>query len=122
MANEISITTGLQVSNGTSRRPSNQASKNFNQSAVGIAEMTVDVTTSDQSITLPLSTPGWCQLRNDGSNPIEWGPDNGSGAIAVAGEIAAGATHQFEFKSSASTVRVKTTTGTSELSLVLVRR
>lgn len=122
MANEISITTGLQVANGTSRRPSNQSSRNFDQATVGIAEITIDVTTSDQSVNLPLSSPGWCQLRNDGSNPIQWGPDNGSGAIAVAGEITPGATHQFEFRSAATAVRLRTTTGTSRLSLVLVRR
>jgi hypothetical protein len=121
MANEISVTTGIQVANGSSRRPSNQLSKNFDQSAVGIAESTIDVTTSDQSVTLPLSTPGWIQLRNDGSNPIQWGPNNG-GAILVMGEISPGATHQIEVPSTASTIRVKTTTGTSSLSLVVIRR
>jgi hypothetical protein len=121
MANEISVTTGIQVANSSSRRPSNQLSKNFDQAAVGIAEITVAVTTSDQSVTLPLSTPGWMQLRNDGSNPIQWGPDNG-GAILVVGEISAGATHQIEVPSGATTIRIKTTTGTSVLSMVLVRR
>lgn len=121
MSNEISITTGVQVSNGSSRRPSNQLTKNFDQAAVGVAELTIDVTTSDQSVSLPLTTPGWIQLRNDGAQAIQWGPNN-AGAILVVGEISPGATHQFEVPSTASTIRVKTASGTSTLSLVCIRR
>jgi hypothetical protein len=121
MANEISVTTGVQVSNSTSRRPSNQGTKNYTQAAIGIGESTVAVTTTDTAVTLPLSSPGWIQLRNDGDNPISWGPDNGSGAIAIAGEISAGATHQLQLPSSATSLRVQTTTGTSTLSILVIR-
>ncbi len=74
MANEISITTGLQVVNGTSRRPSNQLTRTFDQAAIGIAEATFALTTTDTAFNLPISSPGHAQLRNDGSTTIEWGP------------------------------------------------
>lgn len=122
MANEISVTTGIMVVNGNSRRPSNQIAKTFDQSAVGIAESTHAITTTDTALTLPISSPGHAQLRNDGANTIEWGPDNGSSAIAVAGEISPGATTQIEFKSAATQVRARTTSGTSTLSIVIARR
>lgn len=122
MANEISVTTGLQVTNGSSRRPSNQQSKTFDQAAVGIAESTFALTTSDTSFNLPLSSPGHIQLRNDGANTIEWGPDNGSGAIAVAGEISPGATSQIELPAAVTAIRARSKSGTSILSVVIARR
>lgn len=122
MANEISVTTGLQVTNGSSRRPSNQLTKTFDQAAVGIAEATFALTTSDTSFNLPITSPGHTQLRNDGTNTIEWGPDNGSGAIAVAGEISPGATTQIELKSGATAIRARTTSGTGLLSVVIARK
>lgn len=121
MANEISVTTGLQIQNGTSKRPSNQETKLFDQATAGIGERTYAVTTTDTAIDLPQATPGWTQLRNDGSNPIQWGPDNGSGAIAVAGQVSAGATHQVQLPSSATQLRVRTTTGSSTLSIISAR-
>lgn len=121
MANEISITTGMQVQNGTSKRPNNQETKQYDQAAVGIGEATYAVTTTDTLITLPLTTPGWTQLRNDGTNPIQWGPDNGSGAIAIAGQISAGAIHQVQLPSSVTQLRVKTTASTSTLAIISAR-
>jgi hypothetical protein len=122
VANEISVTTGLQVSNGSSRRPSNQLTKNFDQVAVGIAEATFALTTSDTAFTLPITSPGHAQLRNDGSTVIEWGPDNGSGAIAVAGEISPGATTQTEMKAAWTSIRARTISGTGLLSVVIARK
>ncbi len=122
MANEISITTGLQVVNGTSRRPSNQLTKTFDQAAIGIAEATFALTTTDTAFNLPISSPGHAQLRNDGLTTIEWGPDNGSGAIAVAGEISPGATTQIEMKSAWTSIRARTTSGAGTLSIVIARR
>lgn len=121
MANEISVTSGIQVTNGTSKRPSNQESKLFDQATAGIGESTVSVSITDTLVTLPITTPGWCQLRNDGSNPIQWGPDNGAGAIAIAGQISAGATHQIQLPSTVTGIRVKTTTGTSTLAIIIAR-
>lgn len=121
MAREIGITVGFSVSNGSSKRPSNVASYTADQSAVGIGEKTADLTTSDTSVSLPISSPGWIQLRNDGTNPIQWGPDNGSGAIAVVGYLLPGAVHQFQVPSSATAIRAQTTTGTSKLSIVALR-
>ncbi len=122
MANEISVSTGLQVSNGTSVRPSNQQTRLYDQTTAGIGETTASITTSDTAVNLPISTPGWVQLRNDGANPIQYGPDNGSGAIATLGEISAGATHQLQLLSSLTSLRFRTTTGTSTLSIVAIRK
>lgn len=122
MANEISMTTGLQVSNGTSKRPSNQQSVTFDQAAVGIAEATFSLTTTDTSFNLPISSPGHTQLRNDGATVIQWGPDNGSGAIAVAGEISPGATSQIQLPAAATAIRARTASGTGLLSVVIARR
>ncbi len=121
MAKEIGITVGFQVANGSSKRPSNVASYTADQSAIGIGENTADMTTTDTSVSLPISSPGWVQLRNDGSNPIEWGPDNGSGSIAVAGYLLPGAPHQVQLPSSVSAIRARSTTGTSKLSIVALR-
>jgi len=122
MAREISVTSGLQVSNGTSSRPNNQRTISVDQAAVGVGESTVAVTSTDTSVTLPLTTPGWCQLRNIGSTVVKWGPDNGSGAIAVAGEISPGCDAQFELPAGATTIRVKTASGTSTLAVLVLRK
>lgn len=122
MANEISISTGLQVSNGASVRPSNAQTKSQDQAAIGISETTIAVTTSDLEITLALTTPGWVQLLNVGSNIIQWGPDN-SGAILPLGELDVnGPPAQFKLISTVTKLRVRTTAGTSTLSLLLIKR
>lgn len=94
MANEITVTARLKVSNGSLdfQYPSSSNQFRFDQAAVGGATpgyLTIGTTEESEAFS-ELSTEGWCFMQNlDGTNYVEWGFSTGVyGGRLEAGEVA----------------------------------
>lgn len=121
MANEVSVMTGLSCRNGSDILPSTQVLTTVTQAAAGSARALYAITTTDTAFTLPLTSPGMCELKNTGSVTIEWGFDNGSSLIAAGMQLSAGRTAVVEMKSATTTIRAKTGSSTSTLQVTVLK-
>lgn len=92
MANEISITSGIRVLNGSMNFPSNSKTVSFTQTAIGgPTPGQITVGTSEESTAFPeLTTEGWLWMQNlDPTNYVQWGFSTGVyGGRMEAGETA----------------------------------
>lgn len=95
MANEISVSGSLSVTNGKFKYQSPQSgSLKFDQTTAGGGNPgTVNIGTSDEVISLgDISTPGWCWMKNlDDTNYVDIGPTS-AGAIVPMIRMEAGET------------------------------
>jgi len=76
MANEITLTTRLQVVNGSNRYDSENLIKTLDQAAIGgPTPGYVTIGTTEETITFgELSTLGWLRMLNlDPTNYVQWG-------------------------------------------------
>lgn len=98
MANEIQSTCSLRVTNGSLKSNLTPGTINITQAvAKGPTPGTVNVGTSAEVISFAeLTTLGVIQITNlDGTNYIEFGPDDGASDIQPAIRIEAGECWQF---------------------------
>lgn len=79
MANEISVTTGLKVANGDLKVTVSTETKKFTQTtARGGGPGTVDIGTSEETISFGDIAPGFVQMKNlDATNYVDWGLTTG---------------------------------------------
>ncbi len=89
MANEISVTPNLRLANGNLTDTFQPGALSFNQNVPGLFKDLIALTAgSDTNLSTligatMLTTYGWAYFWNtDGTNYVQLGPDNGSGAIA----------------------------------------
>lgn len=83
MADEITVSASLRVSNGNFSFRKDTGFSQFDQAAAGGGNPgTVNIGTSDEAISLgDITTPGWAFIQNlDGTNYVDIGPDS-TGAI-----------------------------------------
>lgn len=125
MANEIKATAQLQCTNGNFTLPK------YGSSNVGITQAnpggvlhTLSASTSDAALTLTeISTFGWALLINIDTNPanyVDFGPDNGSGAIAKAIRLVPGEPAQLVRLVPGTTYRHKAAAGTPKWNLIIL--
>jgi hypothetical protein len=92
MANEITITAGIQVINGSLRDALTPGNKSVNQTALGgPTPGYVTIGTTEEEVAFgELSTKGWVMLQNlDATNYVQWGFSTGVyGGRMRAGESA----------------------------------
>ena len=92
MANEIRISTSVNVENGNMTYSQNYGTKTYDQSAVGgPSPGMIDVGITEESTAFPeLTVPGWVTIQNlDETNFVEWGFSTGVyGGKLLAGELA----------------------------------
>ena len=79
MADEIRVTTGIQVSNGSLLVPAISSTKNYNQAnPIAPAPGGVNVGTGEETISFGDITPGWTYITNlDTANYVEFGFSTG---------------------------------------------
>lgn len=92
MADEITLTFGLAVSNGAFRDSVPIMTSRYTQSDLGAYSAIVSVATSESDMAVgAVTTPGWLFLLNlDAAHFVTWGP-KASGAMVACGKLAAGA-------------------------------
>ncbi len=75
MANEITLTQRLQLSNGALLDDNNPGRIQITQTTQTIYKAVVSIGTTEESVTFAeLTTPGICYLKNlDGTNYVQWG-------------------------------------------------
>lgn len=74
MANEITITSSIRVANGQLNLTTPSASKQFNQTTARAGTFTVDVGTSEETLSFGDIVPGFVELTNlDTTNFVEVG-------------------------------------------------
>lgn len=75
MANEITLTQRLQLSNGALLDDNNPGRIQITQTTQTIYKAVVSVGTTEESVTFAeLTTPGICYIKNlDGTNYVQWG-------------------------------------------------
>lgn len=85
MANEITITTGLQIQNANLIVPTPASTKRFNQTtARGGGPGTVDIGTTEETIDFGDIVPGWVEFRNlDATNFVDLGFATGAYGIRL---------------------------------------
>jgi hypothetical protein len=92
MANEITVTSGIRVTNGNSSFAQAAKTKSFDQAAIGgPTPGAISVGTSEESTAFPeLTTEGWLYMQNnDATNYVQWGFSTGVyGGRLKAGESA----------------------------------
>jgi hypothetical protein len=93
MANEITINDLLTLANGAYKdNGPNLGSYQITQNGTGIWKRKITLTggsdTSISALVAGISTTGLCYIINlDGTNYVQWGGDNGSGALSVVGKL-----------------------------------
>lgn len=123
MANEISTTFKLAVTNGglkgeidiNATNPGQ--AKSSDQTAAGLLNLIVTTSTSEAAVTFSgLTTPGEIALKNlDATNIIQYGPED-SGAMVLLGQVKPGRTNHITLGSSV-TLRVKAAAGNPKLQI-----
>lgn len=115
MANEITITTGISLTNGLLVINSTNTSVNFDQTtARGGNPGVVNIGTTEETISFGDVSPGWCEFKNlDTSNYVQIGfstgvygfrlPANGGAAIM---RLETGATVYAKADTAACNVRI----------------
>ena len=93
MANEITVSAGISIANGSNYAFSQPPrTKSFDQAAIGgPSPGAISVGTTEESTTFPeLTTEGWVYLQNnDATNYVQWGFSTGVyGGRLKAGEFA----------------------------------
>lgn len=104
MADEITITSNLQCTNGGFSFATREGSVRVDQAvAGGGGPGTVTITTSDAAVSLgSFTAKGYCFIKNlDATNYVEFGPESG-GAIVKLIRLNAGESCLFRFVSSAT--------------------
>ena len=104
MADEITITSNLQCTNGGFSFATREGSVRVDQAvAGGGGPGTVTITTSDAAVSLgSFTAKGYCFIKNlDSTNYVEFGPESG-GAIVKMFRLNAGESCLFRFVSSAT--------------------
>lgn len=79
MANEIKVTTGVQVNSGALSLGSTNATNSYDQAApIAPAPGGVNVGTAEETIDFGDVVPGWCEITNlDDANFVEFGFSTG---------------------------------------------
>ncbi len=117
MANEITVTTELRVSNGFLSYSGEQVTTNFSQTTGRAGSFTVDVGTSEETISLGDIAPGFMRLTNlDATNFVEVGFSTGVYGIRLSRNKGVAL---FERKA-ATTIYVKADTGACKIQVEAV--
>jgi hypothetical protein len=110
MANELTLTAGIGVSNAGYVQKT-YYSYSADQSTLGAAQGIHNVTTSAAAVSYgDVSTPGMVQLQNLGTADVNYGPDSGGTMISL-GTLAPGDVAQFRL-ASAVTLKMQAASGT----------
>ena len=91
MANEITLTVGLQLVNSNLRAQFPQVSSQYTQTTAGMSDQVLTIGTSEEDVAMvDITTPGVCVLHNlDSTNFVKWGPKS-AGNMVEMGRLKAG--------------------------------
>lgn len=115
MANEITLTVGLQLVNSNLRAQFPQVSSQYTQTTAGMSDQVLSIGTSEEDVAMvDITTPGVCVLHNlDSTNFVKWGPKSG-GAMIEMGRLKAGDKQVIRFGASV-TLRMIADTATCKV-------
>lgn len=101
MANEITLTLGLQLINSNLRATYPQIASQYTQTTAGMSDQVITVGTSEEDISFTdITTPGVCVLHNlDSTNFVKYGPKSG-GSMVEMGRLKPGDKQVIRFGSS----------------------
>lgn len=121
MANEITVTGSLAVSNGQYVDSIPTFRVQDDQSSLGGHGSVVEVGTSEESMPVgDVSSEGWLSIKNlDATNYVEYGPDS-TGMVAF-GRLEPGHTHLVKLKSGV-TVKWQANTAAVKVKMLLLER
>lgn len=110
MANEITLSLGLQLVNGNLRAQFPQVSSQYTQTTSGLSDQVLSIGTSEENVSFTdVTTPGLVVLHNlDSTNYVEYGMSDG-GTMKTLGKLAAGDKHLIRLAAS-TTLRMKANT------------
>ena len=117
MANEITVTARVRVSNGNYTFDKNLSKTDDQTTAAGGNPGVVTIGTSEEDISFgDLTDPGVCILQNlDDTNWVEYGKKDGSGNMQAIGVLRAeGLPHLIELRNGA-TLRMKADTASCKV-------
>lgn len=102
MANEIKITSAIEVENGNLKFPRHGGGQplSFDQATLGGPYPgTIEIGTAEEVVSLSeLTTLGWAKFINlDNTNYVTWGPESG-GAMVPIGRMEPGEPAQFRIE------------------------
>ena len=94
MANEITLTVGLQVVNGNNRVSFPQVARQYTQTNTGHSDQVLSIGTSEENVSFgDIVTPGLYILHNlDSTNYVEYGKSDG-GTMKEINQLKAGDVH-----------------------------
>lgn len=120
MANEITVTTSLSVTNGNFSYLFNPGSIQVTQNTQGAHGGVITVGTSEENLSVgDVVTPGYLVLRNlDSANYVTYGPTTG-GSMYAFGKIKAGETAILRL-STGTTLRWVADTATVKIQCMLL--
>lgn len=105
MANEFTVTTDIELTNGELVHPSNNRRKQFDQTTGRKYDAVHDISTSEETITFVDVTPGWIRLTNlDATNYVTWGNVTGN----LDQKIQPAASHLFEMSGGTLIIQANT--------------
>lgn len=121
MANEITITGSLKVSNGGYVDTTPSLRIQDDQSTLGGHSAVVSVGTSEETVpTGDVTSEGWLAITNlDATNYVEYGPDS-TGMVAL-GRLEPGHTHILKLKAGV-TVKWQANTAAVKVKMLLLDR
>lgn len=120
MANEITVSSRLKVSNGNLAIDMNPGSLQFDQTARRAFAAVQDIGTSAEAVvTGDISTLGWAWFRNlDDTNYVEVGPDSGGSLVGFCKLKASEVAGPFRLKPGI-TIKAQANTATVKLQVVV---
>jgi hypothetical protein len=114
MANEIQLTIKGTLDNGTLEDRFDPGAQRYDQATQDAAGDVIAATVSEQNLTIPVTTPGYCFLRNlDTVDSIHFGPNLAAVLIAF-GKLGPGQLACFPLDASV-TIRFKSSANTPKL-------
>ena len=110
MANEITLTVGLQLVNGNLRVQFPQVASQYTQTTSGLSDQVLSIGTSEENVSFTdVTTPGVTVLHNlDSTNYVEYGMSD-AGTMKTLGKLMPGDKHVLRLAAS-TTLRMKANT------------
>lgn len=118
MADEITITARMSLSNNALAFTQNKVNQKYDQSTAEFDAGTQNIGTSEENLSVTVTTPGYLYLENlDSTNYVQWGQDNSS-TMQTVGRLKAGEIALFRVDSG-QTVRMQANTAAVDIYYVM---
>lgn len=103
MANQITLSLGLQLVNGSLRAQFPQVSSQYTQTTSGLSDQVLSIGTSEENVAFgDVATPGLTVLHNlDDTNHVTYGMSDG-GTMKAIGKLMPGDKHMIRIAESAT--------------------